>query len=228
MASKTAPTVLKTVVFVGSARSAPAFWGGDSRLGDRALEWVKSTLAAREAPVGTGDAVTHDVTVFDPIEVFGEGGALASSQQLGTPHFYFKGGEAPAAMEAMKETIKAADAYIIVTAEYNHSVPPALLSMLGHFGGSNFSAKPSGIVTYSVGPWGGARAAISIQPVLHELGCLPVSAMVHLPSLGGLIDEAGVPTDAEARPLGQLPKMLAQLEWMALAMKTQRDALGMW
>ena len=28
----------------------------------------------------------------------------------------------------------------------------------------------------------GARCAIAIQPVLHELGCLPVSKMVHLPA----------------------------------------------
>ena len=28
----------------------------------------------------------------------------------------------------------------------------------------------------------GARCAMAIQPVLHELGCLPVSKMVHLPA----------------------------------------------
>jgi len=38
--------------------------------------------------------------------------------------------------------------------------------MLGHFGGSNYAYKPSGIITYSSGPWGGARAAIAIRPLL--------------------------------------------------------------
>lgn len=113
----------------------------------------------------------------------------------------------------MRDTIKAADAIVVVTAEYNHSVPPGLLSMLDHFGGSNFAGKPSGIVTYSPSPWGGARASIAIQPVLHELGALPVSKMVHLPDPAGLLDAQGAPVDADARMLKQLPGMLDQLEY---------------
>ena len=51
--------------------------------------------------------VLHDVTVFDPLEVFGEGGALAQSGcQLSEPHFFFKPGSAPAAMDAMRDAIK--------------------------------------------------------------------------------------------------------------------------
>jgi hypothetical protein len=41
--------------------------------------------------------------------------------------------------------------------------------------------KPSLIVTYSAGQWGGARAAVAMRPFLSELGCLPGSAMVHVP-----------------------------------------------
>ena len=52
--------VLKTVVFFGSSRDAPAFWGGDARLGDRVLAWATSVLAARSAPCGS-ETVTHDV-----------------------------------------------------------------------------------------------------------------------------------------------------------------------
>ena len=106
---------LKTVVFIGSARNITPPWGGDARLGDRVIAWVTNTLKAREATVGTGtEKIKHDVTLFDPREVFGEGGALASSgAQLTTPHFYFKGGSAPAEMDAMRDTIKAADCYIV-------------------------------------------------------------------------------------------------------------------
>lgn len=61
------------------------------------------------------------VTVFDPLEVFGEGGALASSgAEVKAPHFFYKPGGAPPAMDAMRDVIKAADAYVVVTAEYNH------------------------------------------------------------------------------------------------------------
>lgn len=52
--------------------------------------------------------------------------------------------------------------------------------------------------------------------------------MVHLPDPAALLDEAGAPVDPEHRMLKQLPAMLSQLEWMAVAMKAQRDATGLW
>ena len=53
-------------------------------------------------------------------------------------------------IEAEKK-VKAADAYVIVSGEYNHSIPPALSNMMDHFGGSSYAYKPSGIVCYSPG-----------------------------------------------------------------------------
>jgi hypothetical protein len=41
-----------------------------------------------------------------------------------------------------------------------------------------------------------------------------------------LFDKDGSPLDPENRMLKQLPQMLDQLEWMAVAMKNQRDAIG--
>ena len=223
---------LNTVVFMGSARTLTPPWGGDSRLGDRVLQYVLKTIAARTAePVGATpkQTVSHEVTVFDPLTVFGEGGALEScTAAVKEPHFFYKQGTAPPAMDAMRDTIKAADAIIVVTAEYNHSVPPGLLAMFDAFGGSNFSGKPSAIVTYSAGPWGGTRASIAVQPVLHELGCLPVSKMVALPTPQEMLKEDGEPIDASHRMLKQLPDMLKQLEWMSIAMKSQRESCGLW
>jgi hypothetical protein len=42
---------------------------------------------------------------------------------------------------------------VVVSPEYNHSVPPALSNTLAHFGGSLFAFKPSAVVTYSSGGW---------------------------------------------------------------------------
>lgn len=44
-----------------------------------------------------------------------------------------------------------ADAIIVVSAEYNHSIPPALSNLMDHFPGSSFALKPSGIMCYSPG-----------------------------------------------------------------------------
>merc|ERR1712159_650825 len=125
-------------------------------------------------------------------------------------------------MDAMRDVIKAADCFLVVTAEYNHSIPPALSSMLGHFGGSNFGLKPSAIVTYSPSPWGGMRAAMALRPLLSELGCLPVSKLAGFPTASDLFNEDGTPKDPSARMLKQLPAMMGQLEWMAVAMANQR------
>ena len=59
----------------------------------------------------------HDVTYYDPLVVFGEGGDLAKSgAHLTTPHFYMKEGTDPE-MDAMRAVIKAADCYIVCTPE---------------------------------------------------------------------------------------------------------------
>ena len=97
---------------------------------------------------------------------------------------------------------------------------------MGHFGGFCYAYKLSGIVTYSNGPLGGMRAAMSIQVMLHELGCLPVSKLCGFPLVADLLDSDGIPKDPAARMLKQLPGMLDQLEWMAVAMKRQRDETG--
>jgi len=204
---------------MGSART-----GG--RMGDRVLSWVKSNLTSRQGTLGDAN-ITHDVTVLDPVDLFDpQNGALSemSSGELSVPTFFVQ--NLPPRVEAIRDTIQTADCYIIVSPEYNHVVPPGLASLMGHFGGSNYVCKPSGIVTYSPGPWGGMRAAMSINTMCHELGCLPVSALCGLPTVTELLKEDGTPNDPDARMLKQLPQMLDQLEWMAVAMKRQRDETG--
>ena len=213
---------MNTVVFFSSARNIVPPWGGESRLGDRVLKYVLTTLSKR----GEG-SIHQKITVYDPLIVFGEEGALAhSGAEMKAPTFFQSDDDLSEATKAMRETIKSADSIIVVSAEYNHSIPPALSSMMGHFGGSCYSCKPSAIVTYSVAPLGGSRAQIALQPMLHELGCLPVSKMVAIPTASETLKEDGTFTDPENRLSSQLPGMLDQLEWMANAMKNHRDANG--
>lgn len=183
-------------------------------------------LQTRKVTCG-GDAIEHEVSVFDPLEVFGENGALQSSgAELRTPHFFLKQGDVPAKMVQMAATIKSADCFVIVTPEYNHSIPPALSSMMSHFGASNYAYKMSAIVTYSPGPWGGMRAAMALRPFLSELGCLPVSKLTAIPVAHELLDENGVPRDSANRMFQQLPAMMEQLEWFTIACLNQRATTG--
>lgn len=229
MAQATAATrrTIKTVLFMGSAKDIIPPWGGPSRLGDGILEWVKKEILTRSSSLGDIEAITHELTVFDPIEVFGKGGALESSgAEIRTPHFFFKSGEAPEGMEAMAKKIKDADCYLVVTPEYNHTLPPSVSGMISHFGGSCYACKPSGIVTYSPGPLGGARAAVALRPFLSELGCIPVSKMACFSMVGDIFEQDGSVKDENSRQLKQLDALLNQLEWWTIACANQRDASG--
>ena len=226
--------VLKTVVFMGSARDITPPWGGGSRLGDGILNWVKNKISNRSSKLGcacnTDDdevEITHDITVFDPLVVFGKDGALAESgAEMKTPHFFFKEGEAPPKMNEMAATIRAADCYVIVTPEYNHSLPPALSSMMGHFGGSGYAYKPSAIITYSPSPYGGSRCAVALRPFLSELGCLPVSKLACFSTVGDIFNDDGSVKDESNRQLKQLDDLLDQLEWLTIACMNQKKAYG--
>lgn len=101
---------------------------------------------------------------------------------------------------------------------------PALLHLLNHFGSSHFSYKPSVIATYSAGQWGGVRAAVGMRGFLSELGCLPVSAMIHVPKAQEVFAEDGSFHDGVAAGewSGYVECAFAQLDWWAKAARHQR------
>lgn len=154
-------TCLRLLMFLGTARdSTPP---RPARLGLRVAHACRAQLAARGA----------EVALIDPLDV--------PLDRAFKPHFAYARGKAPAALEMLAGEIEAADGYVMVSPEYNHAMSPALAHLLNHFGASLFAYKPSAIVTYSAGQWGGARAAVNMRTFLSELGCLPVSAMIHVP-----------------------------------------------
>jgi NAD(P)H-dependent FMN reductase len=104
---------------------------------------------------------------------------------------------------------------------------PALANLLNHFGSSLFSYKPSAIVTYSAGQWGGMRAAIGMRTFLSELGCLPVSAMIHVPKAQTIFSAEGEVQagENEAEWFGYFGRTLNQLVWWAQAARAHRDVV---
>lgn len=198
----------KFLVFLGSARdSSPP---RPARLGMRVAHHCKIHL----------EAIGHEVELIDPLSI-----QLPASFK---PHFAYARSAAPEALDALATKIEGADGYVMVSPEYNHSMSPALAQLLNHFGSSLFSYKPSAIVTYSAGQWGGVRAAVNMRTFLSELGCLPVSAMIHIPKAQEVLTESGEIAegeDAEAWQ-GYFHRTLAQLEWWAAAAKSQR-AVGL-
>jgi NAD(P)H-dependent FMN reductase len=84
------------------------------------------------------------VSIADPLEI----PFPLMSKPL---HHYPDQSQAPAWLVAAGKKIQEADAIVVVSAEYNHSIPPALSNMVDHFPLSFFGFKPSGIVCYSMG-----------------------------------------------------------------------------
>ncbi len=195
---------LKLLVFLGSARaSSPPY---PVRLGLRIARACVMQLAARGADVQLIDPLDYD---FPPVF---------------KPQFAHARGEAPAALDQLAARIGGADGYVMTSPEYNHTMSPALAHLLNHFGSSLFAFKPSAIVTYSAGQWGGTRAAVGMRTFLGELGCLPVSAMIHVPKAQDVFTEDGAlqpDQDAEAWT-GYFGRTLAQLEWWATAARDAR------
>ncbi|CAJ1349072.1 unnamed protein product [Effrenium voratum] len=194
---------LRVLCFLGSTRSeGPPF---PANVGARVAKFAAAVLARRG----------HGVEVADPLEI--------EVPLMRKPHFAYKQREAPDQLEALALKIREADAFVMISPEYNHTASPALLNLLNHFGSSLFSYKPSSICTYSQGQWGGARAGLALRPVLSELGCLPVSAMVHVPKAQEAFDASGQPADENgARWESYFLRSFAQMEWWAEAAKAQR------
>lgn len=186
---------LNIAVIYGSVRA-------ERRQGIKAARFVCSKLKERG----------HAVTLVDPME--------HKLPLLDLMYKEFEPGEAPEAMEYIGQVLRKADGFIIVSAEYNHGEPAALKNLLDHFQ-SEYLYKPSGIVTYSAGPFGGVRALITLRAVLAELGTPSIPSAFPVSKIGDAFDDDGNALDtAYDRRIG---KFLDEFEWYANALKQARE-----
>ena len=133
----------------------------------------------------------------------------------------YEKGQAPEVLERLATRIRAADAFIIVSGEYNHSIPPALSNLLDHFLEEYFW-RPSAIVCYSAGAFGGVRAAMQLRAMLCELGTPSIPSLLPVPRVQEAFDEEGHPRDESYNQRDA--RFLSELEWYARALKTARLA----
>ena len=110
---------LKIAVLVGSVRS--------DRQGIKAARFVASSLTARG----------HEITVVDPIAL--------QLPLLDRMYKEYPKGTAPPTLVELASLYRVADAFVVVSGEYNHSIPPALSNLLDYFLEEYFF-RPSAIV----------------------------------------------------------------------------------
>ena len=123
--------------------------------------------------------------------------------------------EPPAAVVELKARIRAADAVLFVTPEYNYSVPGVLKNAIDWvsrpYGDSAWSGKPAAVMGASVGSLGTARAQYHLRQTLVFLDMPTLNQPeVMISTAHKRFDESGALTDETSRKLvGQLLAALA-------------------
>lgn len=182
---------IRLAIIIGSTR--------DGRFGPKVADWFAGHATLRP-----------DMTV-DVVDL--------AETPLPTALTHRPGAEDVAALEAVTPRLDAADAFAVVTPEYNHSYPASLKNAIDwHF--TQWQAKPVGFVSYG-GISGGLRAVEHLRPVFAEVHAVTVRDTVSFHNAGGLFGEDGRLKDPEG-PDAAAGAMLDQLTWWARALRTAR------
>jgi NAD(P)H-dependent FMN reductase len=124
-------------------------------------------------------------------------------------------------VKAWNNKVKESDAFIVITPEYNHSVPGELKNAIDTVWLSfAFRNKPVAFVGYSGGISGAMRAIEHLAHIFIEAEAAPLRNTVVLPHVRSTFDEAGEPTDPF--PAAALGVMLDDLAWWSAALEKGR------
>ncbi|MEV7949695.1 NADPH-dependent FMN reductase [Streptomyces rubiginosohelvolus] len=191
--SSAGATPLKVAVILGSNR--------DGRFGPVVADWF------------LGRAARHPGIETDLIDVAEAG--------LPTAITFSPGPEEAARLAAVSERLAAADAFVVLTPEYNHSFPAPLKTLID-WHSAEWQAKPVAFVSYG-GISGGLRAVEQLRQVFAELHTVTVRDTVSFHNAGALFDDEGRhrdpgPADAAAKVL------LDQVVWWGTALRDARKS----
>ncbi|WP_410672530.1 NADPH-dependent FMN reductase [Amycolatopsis sp. cmx-4-68] len=116
--------------------------------------------------------------------------------------------------------LEAADAFVVVTPEYNHSYPASLKNAID-WHRTEWLAKPVAFVSYG-GISGGLRAVEHLRAVFAELHAVTIRETVSFHGAHARFGPDGAPTDDGAAVAAEA--MLDQLEWWARSLAEARAA----
>ncbi|HWO68800.1 MAG TPA: NAD(P)H-dependent oxidoreductase [Umezawaea sp.] len=165
----------KLLVIMGSTRP--------TRAADRVVPWVMSELRAR----GGCDVELVDLRDW-PLPFFAEHAGTIGD--LADPTY------SDPLVRAWNKKVKEADAFLVVTPEYNHSVPAALKNAIDSVWLSfGFRHKPVAAIGYSAGIGGGVRAIEHLAQMFVEAEAVPLRNATVIPFVNDAFDEQGRPVN---------------------------------
>ena len=185
---------LRFVILYGSVR--------ETRQGIKAARFIINQLVRRG----------HTTTLMDPLE--------QRLSLLDRMYKEYAKGNAPPVLEALAEIYRAADGFVVISGEYNNGIPPALKNLLDHFLEEYFF-RPSAIVCYSAGAFGGVRAAMQLRMTLAELGMPSIPSIFPITHVQDAFDDSG----RAKQPIFEqrVGRFLDELEWYAEALRWRRE-----
>ena len=131
----------------------------------------------------------------------------------------YKDEDPPKVLTKLSKILTDADGFIVVSGEYNHSIPPALSNLMDYFQQEYFF-KPAGIATYSAGIFGGVRAAMQLRTFLGELGMPTISSMLPVGKVQSVFEDDGTLLDEKYER--RTNRFLDEFEWYLSALKNAR------
>jgi chromate reductase len=110
----------------------------------------------------------------------------------------------PERVKEFKQKIRAADAILIATPEYNYSIPGVLKNAIDWasrpYGDNSFEGKPVGIMSAAGGMLGGSRAQYHLRQTFIFLDMHPLNRPeVIVPAVHEKVDQNGRVTDDKTR-----------------------------
>lgn len=134
------------------------------------------------------------------------------------------GPEDLAALAEVTPRLRQADAFIVITPEYNHSYPASVKTLID-WHRDPWQAKPVAFVSYG-GLSGGLRAVEHLRQVFAELHAVTVRETVSFHSPWGKFDGSGRHLEEAAghAAAGAAKTLLDQLTWWAVSLREARAA----
>ena len=194
--------MLKLQIIVGSTR--------DTRAADRVYPWVLSRAQAHP------DFDPELIDLRDwPLPMF--------SEHPGTIGDFSDPTYSEPIVKQWNHKIKEADAYLVITPEYNHSVPGVLKNAFDNvFLSFALRNKPLAAVGYSGGIAAASRAIEHLAHIAVEADMAPLRSSVLIPFVNEAFDATGQPVNPMTE--AALSITLDDLAWWATALKAAREA----
>ncbi|HET9807553.1 MAG: NADPH-dependent FMN reductase [Deltaproteobacteria bacterium] len=181
----------KIAIIVGSVRQ--------NRQGIKVAHWMEEKLKERGHVVYFIDPLELDLPLLDKMY-----------KEISNPS---------PKLTQLKNQIVEADGYIPVTPEYNHSTSAAMKNTLDYFL-EEYYFKPSAIVSYSVGGYGGVNAVQHLRLIFAELGAPSISSSFSISRVQEVFDDNGELRDQRYEK--RVIRFLEEFEWYIEAFKNQR------